>query len=241
MFRSSAFLYGTTVYALFLGTISYTIGFVGDFVVPKTIDSAPRDVSPAAVLVDVLLVCVFAMQHSVMARRGFKRWWARFVPPVTERSTYVLSASLALLLIYWKWRPITAPVWHVEDSFVAGALWVAFGLGWAIVLHSSFLINHFELFGLQQIVDDLRGRQTSPTEFQTPRLYRYVRHPLYVGFLLAFWSTPTMTAGHLLFAAAMTGYILVGIWFEERDLIAHFGARYRRHRQEVRMLLPFRK
>jgi methanethiol S-methyltransferase len=211
MARSATVLYGITVYVLFLGTISYAVGFVGDFVVPKTIDAAPRAASVAAVLVDVLLVGAFAVQHTLMTRAGFKRWWTRIVPPVVERSTYLFFASLALLLIYWQWRPIATPVWRVDDPVAAYALRAVFAIGWVIVLVSTFLINHFELFGLQQVMNDLRGRVAGATEFRTPSLYRYVRHPLYLGFLLALWATPAMSAGHLMFSAATTGYILADL------------------------------
>jgi protein-S-isoprenylcysteine O-methyltransferase Ste14 len=177
-----------------------------------------------------------------MARRSFKAWWARVVPHSVERSTYVLAASLALGLLLWQWRPIPQPVvWRVESAAGSTLLWSVFGLGWGLLLLSTFLINHFELFGLRQVFVRLRGGTIPEPRFRTPLLYRYVRHPLYVGFLLAFWSVPVMTAGHLLFAAACTGYILIGIWFEERDLVAQFGERYRRYRQEVAMLVPGRR
>jgi protein-S-isoprenylcysteine O-methyltransferase Ste14 len=177
-----------------------------------------------------------------MARRSFKAWWTRIVSPAVERSTFVLATSLVLALLLWQWRPISEPViWHVENSATVKLLWVVFWFGWAVLLISTFLINHFELFGLRQVFAHLLGRELPKPEFRTPLFYRYVRHPIYLGFLLAFWATPVMTAGHLLFSIGCTGYILVGIWFEERDLIAQFGDRYLRYRNQVGMLLPSRK
>ena len=237
-----SFLYGLVAYALCLGTLLYAIGFVGNLFVPKAIDTGAPVFLADALLVNLLLLGLFAVQHSVMARRSFKRWWARIVPPALERSTYVLAASLALALILWQWRPIPEPVvWNVESRTGAYLLWAVFWLGWAVMLLSTFLINHFELFGLRQVYARLAGRELPEPEFRTPLLYRYVRHPLYLGLLLGFWAAPVMTAGHLLFSIGCTGYILVGIWFEERDLIARFGDQYRRYRNQVGMLLPGRR
>jgi protein-S-isoprenylcysteine O-methyltransferase Ste14 len=189
--------------------------------------------------VDVLLLGLFAVQHSVMARRGFKRWWTTIVPPTVERTTFVLAATLAVALLIWQWRPIPVVIWAVDGGAARYLLIGLAGLGWAMLLIATFLINHFELFGLQQVYDHWRGRRFEPPAFRTPALYKIVRHPIYLGFLLGFWATPFMTAGHLLFAIATTAYIFIGILFEERDLVAHFGEEYRRYRQRVPMLLPF--
>ena len=234
-------LYGLAAYIFFLVTFLYAIAFVGDLPVPKTIDSGPASPLAISLTINLLLLGVFAVQHSVMARPGFKRWWTRIVPERIERSTYVVAATAALALLLWQWRPIAEPVfWHIENRTGVAVLDVVFWAGWGILLISTFLLNHFELFGLSQVFAPLLGRAAPTPEFKTPSLYRYVRHPIYLGFLLAFWATPVMTAGHLLFAAGSTGYILIGIWFEERDLVAQFGDRYRQYRRQVGMLLPWR-
>jgi methanethiol S-methyltransferase len=235
----AALLYGFTTYLLFLFTFLYAIAFVGDLSVPKTIDSGEQGPITMGIVVDVLLLGLFAIQHSVMARPGFKRIWCVLVPTSVERSTYVLFASAALLLLYWQWRPLLAPVWTITNPALIFVAQAVFWAGWALVLVSTFLINHFELFGLRQVYARLTGSKLPPPVFRTPLLYKQVRHPIYLGFLLAFWTTPQMTIGHLLFAVATTGYIFIGIWFEERDLIALFGERYTTYRAEVAMLVPF--
>jgi protein-S-isoprenylcysteine O-methyltransferase Ste14 len=237
-----SFAYGVVVYVLFSATFLYAIGFIGNIFVPKSIDTGATGPIGPALAIDLLLLGIFAVQHSVMARRSFKAWWTRIVSPVVERSTFVLASAGALALMLWQWRPIAEPVvWHVHDALTVKLIWVVFWLGWAVLFTSTFLINHFELFGLSQVTANLSGSKLPSPEFRTPLFYRYVRHPLYLGFLLAFWSTPKMTAGHLLFAIGCTGYILLGIWFEERDLVAQFGERYLRYRQQVGMLVPGRK
>jgi protein-S-isoprenylcysteine O-methyltransferase Ste14 len=238
-------LFGIAAYAVFLLTFAYAIGFVGNLAVPKSIDvgwpagAGAGDPLWLALAVNVALLALFAVQHSVMARPAFKRVWTRVVPKPVERSVFVLAASLALALLFAQWRPLPAPVWDLRgEPVVAGALWGLQALGWGLVLLSTFLIDHLELFGLKQPMAHAGGRALPAPVFRTPLLYRRVRHPIYLGFLLAFWAAPTMTAGHLLFAVATTGYILIGIWFEERDLIALFGDRYRRYRGEAGMLWP---
>jgi protein-S-isoprenylcysteine O-methyltransferase Ste14 len=233
------FLYGLVAYLLFAIAIVYAVGFVTGLVVPKTIDSGPAGAPTEAIIVNLLLMSLFAVQHSVMARPQFKKWWTRFVPRSVERSTYVLFASLALLLLFWQWRPLPAVLWQVDNPQLAVALLVVGLFGWVLVFVSTFLINHFELFGLHQVTNNLVGKPMPAVRFRTPFLYNLVRHPIYLGFIIFFWATPVMTAGHLLFAAVTTAYIFVGIALEERDLIAVFGDEYRRYRQRVAMIVPF--
>jgi protein-S-isoprenylcysteine O-methyltransferase Ste14 len=238
MNRALAFLYGTAVYLFFFVTFVYAIGFVTGIAVPKTIDTGAVVPLTEAVVVNLILLTIFAVQHSVMARKPFKQWWTKFIPASIERSTYVLLATSALALLLWQWRPIPAVVWQIADPTLAMAVLGVSFFGWFLVLLSTFLINHFELFGLHQVIVNLFGRAMPEPHFRTPVLYKIVRHPIYLGFIIAFWAAPTMTVGHLLFAAVTTAYIFVGIWLEERDLIEQFGNQYRRYRNEVGMLIP---
>ena len=238
--RIVAFLYGIAAYVIFFVTFLYAIGFAEDMVVPKTIDDGPAGPPAQALIINLVLMSIFAVQHSVMARPQFKRWWTKFVPPSVERTTYVLLASLALALVLWQWQPMPAVVWQIAEPGLAMAVTVLSFVGWLIVLTSTFLINHFELFGLHQVTNNLSGRAMPEPRFRTPLFYGFVRHPIYLGFIIAFWAAPTMTVGHLVFAVVTTAYIFVGVWFEERDLIDVFGDEYRRYRQRVSMLLPWR-
>jgi protein-S-isoprenylcysteine O-methyltransferase Ste14 len=238
MQRIGVFVYGVLAYGCFFATFLYAVGFIGGFGVPHSIDSAPQGSLGVAIAVDVLLLAVFALQHSVMARPAFKRWWTRIVPEPAERSTYVLASSLALMLLFWQWRPIGGVVWQVEHPAGRAVLYGLFAVGWVIVFVSTCLINHFDLFGLRQVWLHLRGEPYRPLGFVTPGWYRHVRHPLYVGWLLTFWATPTMTAAHLLFAGMTTAYILIAIRFEERDLGEIHGERYAQYRRDTPMLVP---
>lgn len=231
--------FGAVSYVVFLVTFLYAIGFIGNIVVPRTVDAGINGPAGAAVVVNVLLLAVFSVQHSVMARPAFKRRWTRIVPQPVERSTYVLLSSLALILLFWQWRTLPAIVWDVPSHAGRLALWAMFWLGWVIALSSTFMIDHFDLFGLRQVYLSWRSEPQSAIGFRLTGLYRLIRHPLMTGFIIAFWATPTMTAGHLLFAAVSTGYILVAIPLEERDLVVALGDQYSTYRQHVRMLVPW--
>jgi protein-S-isoprenylcysteine O-methyltransferase Ste14 len=240
MSRFLSFGYGVIAYLLFLVSFLYAIGFVGDFLVPKGINDGTGASLTTALIVDLALMALFAIQHSVMARPGFKRWWTRFVPRQIERSTYVLLSSLILLLLYWQWIPMTGTVWSVSGPG-AIALWVLFGLGWTIVFLSTLMIGHWNLFGLEQVYLHLKNLKPKKPSFVTPGFYKLVRHPIMVGFIIAFWAIPYMTVGHLLFAAVTTAYILIAIQFEERDLINELGEPYATYRTQVRGLVPVPK
>ena len=239
MGRIIALLYGTVAYLAFAVTIVYAIGFVTGIGVPTTIDTGAVGEPVGAIIINLLLMSLFAIQHSVMARPQFKKWWTRIVPVSVERSTFVLFSSLALMLLFWQWRPMPAVVWQVTNPQIATSLLGLSLIGWVLVFVSTFLINHFELFGLHQVANNLAGKPMPAARFKTTLLYNLMRHPLYLGFIIAFWATPVMTAGHLLFAAVTTAYIFVGIALEEHDLIAVFGDEYRRYRQRVSMIVPF--
>ena len=237
--RIAFFIYGSVSYLIFLGTFLYACAFVGNLGVPTALDGIPNGPLAVAFAIDVALLLLFAVQHSVMARKWFKDWWTRIVPKPLERSTYVLFSSLALILLFWQWRPLGGVVWSIEDPLGRLVLRGLFAFGWALVLVSTFLINHFDLFGLRQVWLYLLGRPYTTLQFGTPGPYRLVRHPLYVGWLFAFWSTPTMTLAHLLFSIATTAYILIAIQLEERDLAREHGDSYEAYRRSVPMLIPF--
>jgi len=231
-------MYGLGCYAVFLVAFLYAIGFVGNLIVPKSIDSGMETPLQEAVVVNVLLLGVFALQHSIMARPEFKRWWTKIVPKSIERSTFVLFASLALLLLYWQWRPITTLIWSVDNTAGRVLLHGLYLLGWLIVFLGTFMINHFDLFGMRQVYVNLRHRDYQDLGFRTPFFYKFLRHPIMLGFIIAFWATPVMTAGHLLFSITTTIYILIAVQLEERDLVRHFGEQYREYRQNTPMLIP---
>ena len=241
MSKFIAFLYGLVAYLIFFVTFLYAIGFVEGMIVPKAIDTGAVVPVAEALIVNILLMSLFAVQHSVMARRQFKDWWTQFVPKPVERSTYVLLASLALALLFWQWRPMPTVVWQVANPGVANAIIGLSFIGWLLVLASTFMINHFELFGLHQVANYLTGRNMPAMRFKTPMFYNFVRHPIYLGFIIAFWAAPTMTVGHLLFAAVTAAYIFVGIFLEEHDLAELFGDDYRNYKRRVSMIIPWRK
>ncbi|HTM07569.1 MAG TPA: isoprenylcysteine carboxylmethyltransferase family protein [Verrucomicrobiae bacterium] len=239
MSRVATFLYGLVCYAIFGFAFLYAIGFTGNLAVPKSIDSGAESGLAVSLAINLILLGLFAIQHTVMARPGFKASWTKIVPVPAERSTFVLLASLALLLLYWQWRPLPSVIWSVENPAGSALLVGLFWLGWFTVLFSTFIVDHFDLFGLRQVWYYLRGQEYHHIEFQTKSLYRHIRHPIMAGFIIAFWATPQMTAGHLLFAAATTAYILIGIQFEEHDLKGYFGKDYDHYRRTVPMLIPF--
>ncbi|MBT3793106.1 MAG: DUF1295 domain-containing protein [Rhodospirillales bacterium] len=239
MGRTIALVYGAISYLLFFATFLYSIGFVGNQVVPKAIDSGVSGNIFDAIVLNVALLSIFAVQHSIMARPGFKAWWTRIISKAVERSTFVLLTSLILALIFWKWQPMGDIVWSVENQIGVIALWTIFGIGWLVVLVSTFMINHFDLFGLTQVYDNFKGRESSPPKFMVLGLYKVVRHPIMLGFIIAFWATPVMTMGHLLFAAVTTTYILLSLsLLEERDLVAELGDAYTDYQSRVPMIFP---
>jgi len=241
MGRLLAFLYGVVCYIFFLGTFLYAIGFVGNILVPKSIDSGMEGGLSVSLIINALLLSLFAVQHSVMARRGFKEMWTKIIPEPVERSTYVLLANVALVLMYWQWRPLTGNIWTVENSTGHLILEILFWIGWVIVLVSTFVINHFDLFGLRQVYLYIKRKEYAPPGFHTPGYYKNIRHPIMLGFIIAFWATPHMTVGHLIFAIATTAYILIGIKLEERDLIHYYGEEYKSYKKRTNMLIPFKQ
>ena len=238
MTRIGIFLYGLFSYVVFLGVFVYAVGFIGGFVTPTMLDGTPHRSLAAALAINSTLLAAFALQHSGMARPAFKRWWTRIVPPAAERSTYVLMSSLALVALFAFWEPIGGVVWQAPEGLARTAIIGLYLFGWLLLLYTTFLIDHFDLFGLKQVWRHLRGQPYRPPQFHTPSLYRMVRHPLYIGWLTIFWAAPTMTAAHLIFALMTTAYILVAIQLEERDLVSAFGSEYTAYRESTPMLIP---
>ena len=241
MSRTLAFVYGAISYLVFFGSFLYAIGFVGNILVPKSIDSGAPGPFVPSLIIDVVLLGLFAIQHSVMARQGFKRWWTRFIPKPIERSTYVLLSSLLLVLLFWQWGPILSMIWNVTNPLGSLVLTALFWAGWSLVLASTFVINHFDLFGLRQVYLFQKGKQYTELVFKKRLFYRFVRHPLLLGFMIAFWATPRMTLGHLVFAIATTAYMLIAIQLEERDMANIHGDAYQQYQREVSMLIPLPK
>jgi protein-S-isoprenylcysteine O-methyltransferase Ste14 len=238
MGRFIGFLYGVVCYLIFFLTFLYLVGFLGNFLVPKGIDSGASVAMAAGLLINVGLIALFGLQHSIMARPGFKAWWTKIVPKSVERSTYVLLSSLVLILMYWQWRPMTQVIWQADAPWSQAVLWGVFGAGFLLVLLSTFVIDHFDLFGLRQVFLNLLGKAYTHSPFKVTFFYKFVRHPLYVGWFLAFWGTPTMTLGHLVFAVGMSAYILIAIPYEERDLETFLGENYKKYKERVPMLIP---
>ena len=238
MKRIAYFIYGTLCYLFFLGIFLYAVGFLGNFGVPNTIDGQPQVSIWQALAINTLLLGIFAVQHSMMARQGFKRWWTQYIPKPIERSTYVLCTNIALALLFYAWQPMGGDIWRVQHPIGQVMLYSIFALGWGLVFLATLLVNHFDLFGMRQVWLSLQNQPYTPLPFKTPALYQHVRHPLYVGWLLVFWATPTMTAAHLVFAVTTTIYILMAIHWEEKDLVAIHGQAYEDYQQQVPMLIP---
>ncbi|MCC6695577.1 MAG: isoprenylcysteine carboxylmethyltransferase family protein [Candidatus Hydrogenedentes bacterium] len=236
--RIIVFLYGTLCYIMFLGVFLYAIGFIGNIMVPNSLDAEPRLSFWTALAINVALLAVFALQHSIMARKSFKKWWTRYVPKAAERSTYVLFTNVALALMFWQWQPMGGTVWAIEHPAGKAIMYGVFAFGWLIVLASTFMINHFDLFGMRQVWLHLRGKEYTPLKFRTPFFYKHIRHPLYLGWFCAFWGTPTMSMAHFVFAVMTTAYILIAIQLEERDLMNEHGRKYMEWRKITPMFIP---